>query len=88
MTEQYTNSGITLELRERSMDRSNMVTRHVELGTEQPVVLIEFVGEVGKSLDRIIIETTGWEPAALGTLFEDLAKALKDKPDEVISHKE
>lgn len=77
---------IPLEFRERKLDGSHSTERLVLLGTDQPVVLIEFVGQVGKRLDRIIIESTGWEPHALASLFEDLAKGLRLEPDSIEVH--
>jgi hypothetical protein len=74
---------VTLELRERSMDSTNATEKTVLLGTHQPVVLIEFVGVVGQELERIIIDATGWEAAALAILFEDLAKGLRSEPEAV-----
>jgi hypothetical protein len=75
-----------LEFRERGTNGEHATEKLVALGTEQPVVLIEFIGTPGQQLDRIVIESTGWEPEALASLFENIAASLRQEPESIEVH--
>lgn len=81
MTEQHENHGVDLEFREFQLDSppEEVLDYMITMG-ESPRVVIDFEGTVGVGLDKIRIDSTGFDAKELGDMLETLSNTLRGEP--------